>query len=303
MDFLASFEIMFPLLIIMALGFSLKYTSVLSTSDAHALLRLVYYVGIPALIITSFARVEINFSVLLFAVLPFFVVAGTALIAFALRKTFLRTVHKTTLKTLVIGSMVLNIGFILPVVSQLFGNDGIARLIVIEVVMSLCSISIVYPLMARYSGKGIDTRTVAKNILFSTPFWALMLALTLKSFDMILAESTLTILEIPAKVTPPIILLALGVTLTTSHFCPRLLAIGAMLRLLVGAIIGISMVVLFGLDDLDAAVILLASIAPASYGSLAFSNNANLDTKFAASFTTSTILLLLVSLPFIISWL
>ena len=301
MDIATSFEKLLPVFLIIMLGYSMKYSGVLSTKDGSALLKLVYYIGAPALILTSFAKTELDASTLLLGLLPPAIYGVTLGVIFVLRKSALKNVDAKAFGALLVGSVVMNTGFLLPVVSQVYGEEGIARLVVIDSINSLFTFSIAYALAIRIGNGNPAPRFITKKVLLSPPIWALALALVLKSLDASLSDNALELLAIPAKVTPPIILLALGLEITLKLIRPKLLITGLSLRLLLGGLVGVGLVWALGLEGLDATIVLLASMAPAGFTSIIFSDLEHLDTQFAAAFVSTSLIIITLALPFLLT--
>lgn len=301
MDIAESFEKVLPVFLIILLGFSMRYSGVLSNKDGSALLKLVYYVGAPALILTSFANTTLEASTIAISLIVPAVVGITLLVIYALKGTALKAVEPKTLGALIVGAVVMNTGFLIPVVSQLYGPEGVVRIVMIDAINGIFVFSIVHAIAIRAGNGAATLGFIVNKVLLSPPVWALALALALKGFDASLPENALSILAVPAKITPPIILLALGLELSFRIVRPGLLATGLALRFLLGGLIGMGVVWALGLEGLNATIVLLASMAPAGFMSIIFSDLENLNTAFAAAFVSISLVIITLALPFLLT--
>ncbi len=286
-----------PLIVIFAIGFGLKQAKFLSSADGGTLLKLIFYVGAPALIFLSILHVDIDASLILLSLLAPCIVGITLLATYLLRRSWLQQVNPKTYGTLLIGSIIMNTGFLLPFVEKIYGVEGLARIAIIDVTGFMLTFGPIYAVAAKMGNGGGDKAFIVKKLLISPPLWAIILALVYKALETTPPTIVLDTLEIAFKLVAPVILLALGLKFTLRIKNPKLLIFPIVLRFGLGFAIGFLFVKVFGLEGLNAQIVLLASIAPIGFNSITFSELEKLDSEFAASQVSMSILIAIITMP------
>lgn len=296
---LVTIEKLLPILVVIMLGYGLKRTKILDDADGSKLLKLVFYIGVPALILLTIPTAHLERSTLFLGLLVPVIMLTTLAAATLLRKGLIHNIPAKTYGVLVTGAIVMNTGFLMPIVSQLYGANGLARLLIIDTCNALFVFSIAYGIAVHYGGKNHHLGYVGKKLLISPPLWALVCALLLRSQGLAISGMAHNILSVIATITPPIILLGLGLKLSFSFVRPQLLATGLTLRLLLGGMIGIAFVKILGLEGLTASVVILASVAPIGFNSIVFAELEKLDTTYAAAQVTASLIVATIVIPIV----
>lgn len=289
-----------PLLLIFLAGYGLKRAKFLTSEDGSSLLKLIFFAGVPALIFISILKVDFDSSLLLLCLLPPIIVAITLLAGLLLRRTALRNISVKTFGALLVGAVVMNTGFLLPFVQNLYGAEGLARLAIIDAFNALITFSLVYAVAVKMGNNEPRLSFVTKKILISPPLWALILALILKGLDVTPPQFAMETLGLVAGLVAPVVLLALGLKLTFKLEKPKLLLVPLFLRFVLGGLIGIAFVKLFGLEGLNAQIAIFASLAPIGFNSITFAELEKLDVEFAASQVSIGLIGGLIITPFIV---
>lgn len=289
-----------PLLLIFLAGYGLKRAKFLSSEDGSSLLKLIFFAGAPALIFISVLKVELDISLFLLGLLAPVIAALTLLAGFVLRRSALQSIPVKTFGAMLVGAAVMNTGFLLPFIQNLYGAEGLARFAVIDAFNALAVFGLVYAVAVRFGNNEPRVSFIAKKLLISPPLWALVLALVLKSLDVTPPQFAMDTLGLVAGLVAPVVLLALGLKLTFKIEKPKLLLIPLFLRFVFGGLIGIAFVKLFGLQGLDAQVAIFASLAPIGFNSITFAELEKLDVEFAASQVSIGLIVGLIATPFIV---
>ena len=292
-----------PLLLIFLAGYGLKKAKFLTSEDGSSLLKLIFFAGVPALIFISILKINLDSSLLLLCLLAPAIVAITLLAGFLLRRSMLRNIPVKTFGALLVGAVVMNTGFLLPFVQNLYGAEGLARLAVIDAFNALITFSLVYAVAVKMGNNEPRLSFVAKKLLISPPLWALVLALILKSLNITPPDFAMETLGLVAGLVAPVILLALGLKLNFKLEKPKLLMAPLLLRFVLGGVIGVAFVRLFGLQGLDAQIAIFASLAPIGFNSITFAELEKLDIEFAASQVSVGLIIGLIATPFIVHFL
>src|SRR5262245_55476590 len=103
-----------PILLLFLLGVGLKQARLFTSDDGSSLLRLVFYVGAPALIFLSILKADVDRSLIWLCLLPAAVVSVTLGATFVLRRSLLARTDIRTFGALLAGAVVMNTAFLLP---------------------------------------------------------------------------------------------------------------------------------------------------------------------------------------------
>lgn len=286
-----------PLFLIFGIGYSLKKLKFLNSDDGSSLLKLTFSAGVPALVFTSIMKVNIDSSIVILCLLPATIIGITMLVTFLLKRTLFDSINIKTFGSLLIGVSIMNTGFLLPFVEKVYGAEGLVRFALIDTFNGLIVFSVVYAIAVKLGNDKPDNSFVLKKIFMSPPLWALVAAFTLKFANITVPQSINITLSTIAGLVGPVILIALGLKFTPIIKKPRLLVGSLVLRFVLGGIIGIGFVKLFGLQGLNADIAIFASIAPIGFNSITFAELEKLDVDFAASLVSISILVALIVAP------
>ncbi|MFW5703792.1 MAG: AEC family transporter [Patescibacteria group bacterium] len=289
-----------PILLAFIWGYLLKRFRFFTSDDGSVLLRLVFYAGAPALAYVSIVEAELNATFAIFAVVPFVVALSTLLVFYILRRLILQTTPLPTFASMIIGAMIMNTGFLIPFIEEIYGAEGLSRFVILDAANAVVTFSLVYAIAVRSGSGTIRPGYIAQKLLTAPPLWAVLLALIVRFTGLETPEVILETAGILAKLVSPVILLALGIKFSPQLRSLPLLSLGIAGRFILGGVIGLVIVHLFGLTGLDAAIVLLAGLAPIGFNSITFSDLENLDSEFAATQVSVGILIGLVVIPVVI---
>ena len=115
-----------PVIFIFFIGFLLRKTKVLKKENGDLLLKLIFYLSLPALIIFSITSIELSKELLFIPFIAMWVILTTFFISLLIGKLFFA--KSRPLGTFLVGSMAMEVSFAIPFVFSAYGNEGIARL-------------------------------------------------------------------------------------------------------------------------------------------------------------------------------
>ena len=288
-----------PIIIITIIGYLLKLVKLVKSDFGDNLLFLVYYVSLPALIFNSFTTIKLEAR---FAILPFLTVIIISLmfvISFFTAK--LLKLPKQTFGTFIIGTMILNNGFLFPFIIAAYGDEGMARLLIYDFMNGFLAFTWVYYIACKNGNKPYNKSMMRKKFLFSPPIWAIVISIPL---NLIHAEIPVLIsntFKILGDMTIPLIMLALGVYFSPKLIKPLPLFSAIFIRMGIGLIIGLAFVEIFNFEGLTKNIILLASSSPIGFSTLTFASLENLDKEFSASLLSFSILIGIIYVPVMIA--
>ncbi len=153
-----------PILVIAVFGYILRILKVLKTEHGDVLLKLVYFVSLPALILTSVPYINLDAQ---FALLPISSALIITLIYF-IASFFGRKLklERKTLGVFLVGSMILNNGFMIPFIVAAYGAEGLGRLLIFDLSNGILAFTWVYYLACKHGDRNNDRKTMIKKFVF-----------------------------------------------------------------------------------------------------------------------------------------
>ncbi len=293
--------ILFQLLPIFAyfgLGMLIKRAGVAERAQGDFLLRFVFFVTLPLLILTSVPNLVfttekallplINIGVNLFCM-------GLAWLAIRLRK-----LDRKSAGTLLVNTGILNNSFMFPFILAIYGQAGFADAILFDFGNALMMATFVYAQAFKYGGEPGGGWTMLLRIMKSPLVWSLLIAIVLGLSGSVVPAPVLTIITPLAQMTGPLILVALGVFFSLKIANLPLALLTAGIRLGGGLVAGLLLATMLGLEGTTYAVIVLCCAAPIGFNALTYSSLAKLDTDLSASAVSISILAGLLYIPVLI---
>lgn len=288
----------FPMLFCFSCGVFCRSRQLLGDADAATLLRVVFLIGLPALILSTIPQIQITRQL---ALLPLLAVAIHLITGAAfLLMTRSGKISPLTRTTGLIGVMMMNLGFVFPFVEATLGTRGLQIAFLFDLGNAIFVFTIGYTLATR-AGR-TDTRTpVWKQLITAPPLIALAAALFMNRTGMALPAFLKDTTEFLGKAAFPLILIALGL-----HFRPKKIrlpsALGVFCRMAGGFGCAWFLTFIFGISGLNRDVILICAAAPVGFNTLTFSVLCDLDTQTAAEMVSAGVGMGLVATPLLL-WL
>ncbi|ABB23443.1 MAG: transporter [Pelodictyon luteolum] len=280
-----------------AIGILLRKLGVLDTVAIDSLFKIIYNLALPALLLSVLPFVSLEPGMLflpLSAIIIIMLSAGGA----AVSGRLLHLENKTE-GVLFAGSIIMNLGFVVPFVKSFYGDEGLARLFVFDLPNSLSAYTIAYGFACR--GNGAGSLAIARKIALSPPVWALMAGLFLNLASHRPGPIEAGIINSLSALAVPLLLLALGASARFAKVRMKDIIAGIGVRMVLGLAAGFLLADLFNLRGLDRAILIIAASAPAGFNTLTFAAIENLDRDYAASLVTTSMLLSLLLIPILLT--
>ncbi len=289
-----------PLLFILFLGYGLKRIRILSASDGGLLLKLVFYIIAPALILQSITTLPLTPTLLYLPLIAILISLLNAAFAFFLGNIL--RLPKKMLGVFIIAAMIMNDQFVLPFFLSFHGNQEIGKFLLFDLGNSIMTFSIAYYLGCFYGENKTNARVIFKKIIFAPPLWAIVIALISNMIHVHYPPVISNFLGLLSNMIIPLVMLALGCFLSFSQEIKQLpkIAITLCLRFGVGLLLGLFFVHVFHLQGLPKIIVIVCSAAPIAYTTLTYSSLENLDTEFAAAVVSLGILTSIVLTPILL---
>jgi hypothetical protein len=287
-----------PIFIYFGLGMLLRRAGVAEKAHGDFLLRFVFFVTLPLLILTAVPKLAFTPEKALLPVINIGVNLLCMLAAWlAIR---LRGLDNRTAGTLLVNTGILNNSFMFPFILAVYGQSGFADAILFDFGNALMMATFVYVLAFKYGGESGSRWTMLLRIMKSPLVWSLFIAIALSLTATAVPAPVLGVLTPLAQMTGPLILVALGMFFSLRVTRVPLALLTAGIRLGVGLAGGILLATLLGLDGQTFTVIVLCSAAPIGFNALTYSSLAKLDTEFSASAVSISLLAGLFYIPVLI---
>lgn len=288
-----------PIFFYFAVGFGLKWFGLADRNHGDFLIRLVFFVTLPLLIVITIPNTDLTLAKVM---LPL----GNILVGLLCCSTMLLLTKNTTLNmqtrgSMVLGSMTVNNTFMFPFILTVYGSTGFTDAILFDFGNALMVSTFTYALAFRFGEKEFIQREMLLRILRSPLFWALLLATFLSLADNPLPVPLQDTIRPLASMTSPLILVALGVYFSLQLRHLKQVALILLIRMVLGLAFGLLVATLLGLEGESFQVMLLCSAAPIGFSVLALSAMARLDTELASSAVSLSILVGLLWVPLLIS--
>jgi predicted permease len=294
----AIFTDIFPVLLIALFGYLLKAAGIMKINHGDFLLRLVFYVTLPSLIMVSFSKITLTVQ---FAYLPLITTCIISIMYLISSMTgrWLKLPGRR-MGVFIIGTMILNIGFLLPFVRAAYGEEGLSRLLVFDFMNGILAFTWVYYIACKHGKNAYDRWTMLKKFLSAIPIWAIIISITLNLSQVILPKVIYNTFQLAGDTTIPLIMFSLGAYFSPRLIFPRAIVMALLIRMVLGLFLGFLFSELFDISGLTRMIVLLGSSAPIGFNSITFASLEDLDKEFAASLVSSAIVIGIIYVPLFI---
>jgi malate permease and related proteins len=291
-----------PVVILFMLGIFLRRINFLEKEHADLFLKVAIYVSLPALIIPSFAKIPLSFTLLYLPLIAIIIMLILGTIGFMVSKLF--SLSEQTKGTFIMSTMIMNLSFVLVFFLAIADPNDIAYFLLFNFGHNILLFTFVYWIACKYgrrkAGKNESADPPWKKLLSLPPLWAmvsgLLINLTKTNIPVVL-DATFSLL---GNILIPLVTIALGVHFSMKIKRPALLGSSMLIRMAGGFTLGVFFVWLFSLEGIARFAVLMGSVAPVGFNTLVFSSVENLDKDLAAQLVSITLLLGLFVLPIIL---
>ena len=284
-----------PIALFFVLGITLRRTGLAAKSDGEFLLRFVFFVALPALVLMSVAAADLSAEKALLPIAEA-IVSGAGL-AMAWFYGSRRGLEPIRLGAMAMSAMILNTAFCIPFVLAGYGQDGLTDLILFDIGNGFMVTLVAFPLAYRFGGQDGHFRAAIRRILTSPLTWMLPIALILNATSTELPRVLHGFVSPLASLIGPLILVALGILFTPSRQHLDLVTAAVVIRMVGGLAVGAAVAWVFGFTGETLLVVLIASASPIGFNALTFASLASLDTDLAARSVSAALLVGIVAVP------
>ncbi|MFN8258741.1 MAG: AEC family transporter [Bacteroidales bacterium] len=286
------------ILLTIGAGIILRKFKIIKKEDAGVLLGLVFYITMPALILSKLPVANISYDYLYLPLIPILVGIITYLAA-RYFSGFLNLERKT-MGVFIISALILNTGFVMPFVVLYFGEEGLSRIMFLDVGNVLVVFLFAYYQACKYGNHQVSNKQIALKFAGAIPIWAIFIALGMNYLKFRFLGPFGNFINITGDLTIPLLLIGVGIFFTPALVKRKAMVLALFIRMGIGMLVGYFFVELFNLEGLTRTVAILGTATPIGYNTLVFASVENLDKEFAAALVSTSILISLVYIPVII---
>jgi malate permease and related proteins len=287
-----------PIFAFFAIGVLLKVAGFAEKSHGDFLLRLVFFVTLPLLILTTLPNAQLTAGK---AMLPLANIVVNLLCLGAVLLVMRRlSLPRATQGSMVMNTMTSNNAFMFPFILSVYGESGFADAILYDFGNVIMVATITYIAAFKYSDEAHDNFSMLKRLIKSPLLWALGTGVALSVTGTALPETVSRVATPLAQMTSPLILIALGIFFSLSLRHLRLVGIALTIRMVLGLGFGLGFATMAGLEGQTFTVIALCSAAPIGFTALTFTSMAKLDMEITTPAVSLSILIGLVYIPVLI---
>ncbi|MCK5022447.1 MAG: AEC family transporter [Candidatus Pacebacteria bacterium] len=284
-----------PIIALFVLGFFLKKVGIVNKRNADLLMKFVFFISLPAIMFISVLHIEISIELLYLTIIPVIIIFIMGIISFITGK-YLNLFDKD-FGVFIVGIMIMNVGFTYPFIIAAYGEEGLARISFFNFSNALLTFTVTYYLACRYGNGKTNWGSIIKKLLLSFPLWALIFAVICNFFNFSISTNIENFFSVVGNLTVPLIMLSLGIYFTPKIINPKPFTLMIIIRQIGGLLIGIILIKIFQLKDLNAVIVIIGSSAPVGYNTLVFSTLEGLNKEFAASVVSFSLLIGIIYIP------
>lgn len=288
-----------PIFFFFLVGLLLRYKGLADRSHGEFLLRLVFFVTLPLLILTTLPQAELSLDK---AILP---LANIVVNVLCMSTTLLLArgmqLSRAVTGSMLMNTMIANNAFMFPFILVVYGESGFADAILFDFGNAIMVATVTYTIAFRYgSGEQSDSWAMLRRVLTSPLFIALAVGLVLSLSGNGLPVLLDNMAEPLAQMTAPLILVALGIYFSLQLQHLKLVGLALTIRMLLGFTFGFLFAKLVGLEGPTLVVVALCSGGPIGFMALTFSSMAKLDVELTTTAVSLSILIGLFWVPLLI---
>lgn len=254
-----------PIILYFLIGYSLKRFGVLKKEEAGVLIRLVFYLMSPAVIITSMSSMKFSETLIYYPIsaicIHIFMYFLTLIIA---NKLKISDKEKVIFRG---STLIMNMTFVLPFFIVFFGEENVYLLSLFDAGNLLMVTTVVYSIFITNSGSLLNKiKTVLKSPLIISMIIGALLNIT----GIRLPKGVEITIQNIASITGTVIMIALGAYFTPKFSKLKLSVIVILVKMLGVVFIGTILGKVLPIDEMGKMLILLGAMSPVGNNVLSY---------------------------------
>lgn len=289
-------EKLMPIILFFIIGYTLKMLKILSKEDASVLLKLIFYLMSPAVIIISVSSMEFTKTLIYYPIAAICIHCVMIVIGIIFSK-FLKLTDNER-KIFRGGTLIMNMTFILPFFIVFFGEKNVYLLSLFDAGNLVMITTIVYSIFVSQKDDSIKDKMI--KIVKSPLIIALAIGIIINVTKVTIPEGIRITLQQIASVTGVLIMIALG-----AYFTPKFSRLKLSLIIIAVKVIGILIVgTIVGrvlpLDEMGRTIILLGALSPVGNNILTYVFITDGDMELAINVVSLSIILSFINVSLLL---
>lgn len=289
-------EKLMPIILFFIIGYTLKMLKILSKEDASVLLKLIFYLMSPAVIIISVSSMEFTKTLIYYPISAICIHCVMIVIGIIFSR-FLKLTDNER-KIFRGGTLIMNMTFILPFFIVFFGEKNVYLLSLFDAGNLVMITTIVYSIFVSQKDDSIKDKMI--KIVKSPLIMALAIGIVINITKVTIPEGIKITLQQIASVTGVLIMIALG-----AYFTPKfsrlklsliIIAVKVIGILIVGTIVGR----ILPLDEMGRTIILLGALSPVGNNILTYVFITDGDMELAINVVSLSIILSFINVSLLL---
>lgn len=266
-------------------GYALFQRKIAARSDGDFLFKVCYYVCSPALSFSTLATTEITAHLMVYPLVSVVVFTACYLVGWVAGRRFgLSGVRRPTF---LLACMIINSAFVIPFAQALYGDDGVARVMVFQVFNQFLTFGVAYAYAAHSNPEhdeavGPKHVAVRNKLLLSPPLLGILAGFAVNLGGWTVPSALMNAATLFGGATVFVLVIATGILFNPVVSDLALAVKVIAIRLACGLAVGAAAVVAFDLTGMDRALILMLSLSPVAFNAVTFASMEKLDAPFAA---------------------
>ena len=285
-------------ILIFIAGTLLRSCAVLTKKHADFVARFVFSISLPATILVSLDRVDLDASSWKLPAAAAFVVLPLLCVAWGIAR--LLHLPRPSRGAFIVSSGIMNMAFFAyPVILATFGSEGLARALLFDVGHGVLVFTIVYAVAIGHGAQTLSPSSALLRFVSAPPLWAVSFMVMMKLIGATLPVPIHQALTPIHWTTTPLASLMLGLSLDVNTIRGRLIPAltGTALRMGGGFLLGNLASDILGLSHLERAIVMISAAMPAGLNAVIFSTEERLDVDLAAAIVALSICVGIALLP------
>jgi predicted permease len=278
-----------------AAGHLLVRTGVATHEHGRFLFVFAFYVCMPAVVFDAVAGADLTGKVAVLPLAALLAVVGGYAAGWLVSRQM--ALPPPRLGVFLMACMIVNTGFAFPFIQAHLGAEGIARLVVFDVVNVALVLTWVYAIAVRSNPEQSGNRTLWRKLFASPPLYGFVAGLAANVAGLQAPETAQRLVDVFGAPTGFLLTVGIGMLLVVERAEIRVGMWAIATRLATSLLIGAAVIALFNLTGVERAVLLALCVAPVGFNTVTFASLENLDVRLATGTISLSLIAGLVLVP------
>lgn len=284
-----------PLFAGVAAGIALVRSGVATREHGRFVFVFAFHVCVPALVFDAVSTAELTGSVVVLPLAALLAVCGGYAAGWLVSRRM--KLPPPRLAVFLMACMIVNTGFTYPFVDAQLGDEGVARLVVFDVVNAALVLTWVYAIAVRANPRGSNTARMWRKLVTSPPLWGFVAGVVVNVAGLRVPQVLTDLADAFGGPTSFLITVGIGMLLVFERGEVRIGVRAIATRLGTSLAIGLTVIAVFGLDGVERAVLLALCLAPVGFNTVTFASLEDLDVRLASGTVSLSLVASLVLVP------